>query len=257
MSRPPAGSIRDTAALAERYSETSVWQRERGLLLIDLADPSDPQRVLDLGCGTGELSGELARRVAPSGQVIATDPDPARLEHARESKPADLTNLTFVQAPGGDLGPVEDASVDLVYSNYAMHWMVDLPPVFREIRRVLRPGGRLVSELLGSPIQLFVDLLDMMPGGDGIMKENVFLEETEWRATIEPADLDILDLGWPRFMLEYKDLNSLFAWLEGTSHGFFDRNKLDPKERATLARKYPGAITLACTGLRLILRKPE
>jgi malonyl-CoA O-methyltransferase len=255
MPKLPAGSIRDTAALAARYSETSEWQRERGLLLIGLADPSGPQRVLDLGCGTGELSLALARRVAPSGQVIAADPDPARLERAREGIPPELTNLRFIQASGGDLAPVADGSIDLIYSNYAMHWMVNLPPVFREIRRVLRPGGRLVGEFLGAPVKLFVDLLLMMPGGDGVMAENVFLDEPKWREVVEAGGLDIDDLAWPRFTLDYKDLPSLFAWLEATSHGFFDNGKIGPEDRAALERNYPGAIALECIGLRLILRK--
>jgi ubiquinone/menaquinone biosynthesis C-methylase UbiE len=103
MTKLPAGSSRDTAELAKRYSETSQWQREQGLSLLEIAKPSASQTVLDLGCGTGELSAELARRVGRSGRGIAIDPDAARLEHARERLPTGLVNLTLEQASGEDL----------------------------------------------------------------------------------------------------------------------------------------------------------
>jgi len=255
MSKPPAGSIRDTAALAERYSETSAWQHERGLLLIEVANPADGQTILDLGCGTGELSAELARRVGPSGRVIGIDPAPARLEHARKNKPPELDNLTFEQASGDDLRPVGDGTVDLVYSNYALHWMLDPPAVFDEVRRVLRPGGRFVAEYLGELIEPLVEVLFMTADGRAMKSENIILDEAAWRAIVEPR-FNILDFGWPRFALDYKDLPSLFAWLEATSQGAFDRKNIGAEDRAALERKYPGAITLECKGLRMVLRKP-
>lgn len=257
MTDLPAGSRRDTAALAQRYSETSTWQHERGMLLISLAGLADGLQVLDLGCGTGDLSAELARRVAPSGRVLGVDPDPARLEHARKSVPANVTNLVFEQASAGDLHPVGDASVDLVYSNYALHWVLDPAAAFSEVHRVLRPGGRLVTEFLGAPIQPVMDLIRMMPGGDDMVAENIFLAETEWRRIIGSSGLEIDDFAWPLFGLDYESLESLFRWLEGTSHGAFDSAKLTPEDQAALARRYPGAISLPCTGLRMILRRPE
>ena len=255
MTKLPAGSSRDTTELAKRYSETSQWQRERGLLLLETANPSASQTVLDLGCGTGELSAELARRVGPSGQVIAIDPDAARLEHARESLPTGLVNLTFEQASGEDLHRVADGSIDLVFSNYALHWMLDLPAVFDEVQRVLRPGGRFVTEFLGEPIQLFVDLILKMPDGQDVMSENIFLGEDEWRNIIAARGFEILQLEWPRFTLTYTDLRSLFAWLEATSHGAFDAGKIAPEDRAALERKFPGALSCPCKGLRMALRR--
>jgi SAM-dependent methyltransferase len=257
MTDLPAGSRRDTAALAQRYSETSTWQHERGLLLMSLAGLADGLQVLDLGCGTGDLSLELARRVMPSGRVLGVDPDPARLEHARKSIPADLNNLVFDQASAGDLHPVGDASVDLVYSNYALHWVLDPAPAFSEVYRVLRPGGRFVTEFLGAPVQLFMDLIRMMPGGEKMVAENIFLDETEWRGIIGTSGLEIDDFTWPLFGLDYQNLESLFRWLEGTSHGAFDSAKLTPEDQAAFAQHYPGAISLPCTGLRMILRRPE
>ena len=255
MTQPPAGSIRDTAALAACYSETSHWQHERGLLLIETAAPSGAGTILDLGCGTGELTAALARRVGPRGRVIGVDPDPARLEFARRNAPPGLDNLGFVQASGEELGPIADGTIDLVYSNYALHWVLDPPAVFDELRRVLRPGGRVVTEFLGMFVALFTELLLLMPGGRAMLRENIILDEPAWRAVVTPR-FDVVELSWPRFGLAYKDLPSLFAWLEATSHGAFDRTRIAPKDHAALARRFPGDIACECTGLRMILRKP-
>ncbi len=256
MDQLPAGSVRDTAELAKRYSETSEWQRQRGLLLLEAAKPTDSQTVLDLGCGTGELSAELARRVGPSGRVIAIDPNPARLGHARTRRPPGLGNLVFEQASGEDLRPVANGTIDLVYSNYALHWMLDPPAVFGEIHRVLRPGGRFVAEFLGEPVELFVELILMMPGGEEVMEENVFLDEAEWREMISAHGFEVFALEWPQFLLTYASLGSLFAWLEATSHGAFDAEKIGPKDRAALERTFPGALSCPCKGLRMALRRP-
>lgn len=61
------------AKLATQYSKVSTWQYHRGRLLIELANPKNGEIVLELGCGTGQLTYEIANRVMPSGKVIAID----------------------------------------------------------------------------------------------------------------------------------------------------------------------------------------
>ena len=133
--------------------------------------------------------------------------------------------------------------------------MLDPPRVFDEVHRVLRPGGRFVTESLGEPVELFVELILMMPDGKEVMGENIFLDDGEWREIIAGRDFEILELAWPRFALDYADLGSLFAWLEATSHGDFDVKKVGPEDRAALERRFPGAISCPCQGLRLALRR--
>jgi SAM-dependent methyltransferase len=102
------------------------------------------ETVLDLGSGAGIDVFLSADRVGPTGRVIGVDMTPAMLERARRN--AEREGITNVEFREGRLEalPVADASVDAVTSNCVINLVPDKRVVFREIARVLRPGGRLV-----------------------------------------------------------------------------------------------------------------
>jgi len=102
------------------------------------------ETVLDLGSGPGLDALLAARKVGPTGRVIGVDMTPEMLEKARRN--AQRAGLTQVEFREGRLEslPVADASVDAVTSNCVINLVPDKAAVFREVARVLRPGGRLV-----------------------------------------------------------------------------------------------------------------
>jgi SAM-dependent methyltransferase len=102
------------------------------------------ETVLDLGSGAGIDAFLAARQVGPHGRVIGVDMTPAMLARAREG--AAKLGLPQVEFREGRLEalPLEDGSVDAVTSNCVINLVPDKPAVFREVARVLRPGGRLV-----------------------------------------------------------------------------------------------------------------
>lgn len=102
------------------------------------------ETVLDLGSGGGLDAFLAAEAVGPAGRVIGVDMTPAMLERARRN--AERSGVTNVEFREGRLErlPVEDASVDAVTSNCVINLVPDKGAVFREIARVLKPGGRMV-----------------------------------------------------------------------------------------------------------------
>ena len=110
--------------------------------LVTLSGARPGQRVLDVGCGTGYFSRRAAPAVTPGGQVVGIDPSLPVIEYAARRAPA---NCTFRTASAQEL-PFGDASFDVIISSLAFHHLPDGDRLvaLREMRRVLRPGGRLL-----------------------------------------------------------------------------------------------------------------
>jgi SAM-dependent methyltransferase len=99
--------------------------------------------VVDLGCGAGIDVFLAARKVGINGRSIGIDMTPEMLVRARENAAKqNLTNIEFIEAPIDSM-PLPDASVDCVISNCVINLVPDKSAAFREIIRILKPGGRL------------------------------------------------------------------------------------------------------------------
>ena len=110
---------------------------------IAVAELHEGERVLDLGSGGGIDVLLSAKRVGPTGRAIGLDMTDEMLALAqRNAAEAGATNVEFVRGHIEEI-PLPAASVDVVISNCVINLAADKPAVFREIARVLRPGGRM------------------------------------------------------------------------------------------------------------------
>jgi SAM-dependent methyltransferase len=107
----------------------------RDVALAAVAEAS-PERVLEVGCGRGELAARMRDEL--SVEVFALDQSPRMVQ---------LTRARGIKAVEGDVQdlPLPSASVDCVVAAWMLYHVPDLPRALREIVRVLRPGGRLVA----------------------------------------------------------------------------------------------------------------
>ncbi len=115
-----------------------VWKY--GAALLPLLDSQPGERILDLGCGTGQLTAEIA---ASGAETLGIDSSPEMIGQARQNYP----KLKFQLADARSFEVSQH--FDAVFSNAALHWIPDARPVVRAIYRALRPGGRMVAEFGG------------------------------------------------------------------------------------------------------------
>ncbi|HEX6310556.1 MAG TPA: methyltransferase domain-containing protein [Acidimicrobiia bacterium] len=139
----------------------SAWDRHRdhvfaGFLpasewIVDRIEPRPGATILELAAGPGETGFLAADRIGPEGRLISTDLAPAMVEAARRG--AEARGLSCVECHVMDAQDLElpDDSVDGVISRLGLMLTPQPARAFREIRRVLRPGGRLAYAVMGAP----------------------------------------------------------------------------------------------------------
>ena len=143
----------------QAWALTLGRERKFRRLTLDLAELHSGDAVLDVGCGTGTLLIEAAKRVGPSGSVHGLDRSPEMLAHARCKAAKQSVTAIFAEGSADHL-PFPDASFVVVLCTLMLH---HLPAPMQaaaivEMRRVLRPGGRIVIVDLQQPRKISAGL---------------------------------------------------------------------------------------------------
>ena len=165
------------------HADTAVLER-----LVELAQPTATEHVLDVATGTAHTALAFAPHVA---HVIATDITPEMMAQGEMLRAeAGLENLEFRMADAHDL-PFEDAAFDIVTCRRAAHHFVDVAKAMREMTRVLKPGGRLVIDDRSVPEDNFADAtlnrLDWLHDHSHVRQ----YRSSEWRSMMQEAGCKI------------------------------------------------------------------
>ncbi|MGH3467615.1 MAG: methyltransferase domain-containing protein [Thermocrispum sp.] len=188
--RPLAERLGYDAAMLDRIPQAALDSFAGVGHFFDLAVLTPGERVFDLGSGSGTDSFIAGTLVGPSGMVVGVDFTPEQLAKARGL--ASETGVDdHVQFRNGRIEslPAPDGAVDCVISNGVINLCPDKASVFREVARVLRPGGRLAiadivtERQLATSIVCNVDLWASCIGGAA--------QESDYRQAIEDAGLRI------------------------------------------------------------------
>ena len=134
-------SRRHAAALAKVSGLVERQLSPLGLRTIDTLQPEAGDVVLDVGCGAGQTLPQLAQRVGLSGRVIGVDIADALLTIARD-RCRDTSAVDLLKDDAQTM-QLRDASLDGVFSRFGVMGFSDPPQAFKNLRRMLRPGGRL------------------------------------------------------------------------------------------------------------------
>ena len=140
MIQNPKNKASEATELEKSYKlEDIVKQRHQTLERLAL---QPGEKVFDIGCGVGFLAHELALKVGESGKVVGIDQNPEMIRHA-QLRCEGLPQIEFNEGDASQL-PAEDQAFDAVSCTQVLLYVKDVSKVLTEMRRILKPGGRLV-----------------------------------------------------------------------------------------------------------------
>lgn len=258
----------DQAGSAEVYVESirqlqgqmEVFQKRTS----DLLQATDGHRILDAGCGSGVNLIRLAKLVAPNGEVVGVDVSSQLLKEAqkniaRESLPikvqsGDVRNLDF-----------EEGSFDRVYAERLLQHLDQPSLVLRELRRVLRPGGRVVV-LDADYDSLLIDCNDVevatvvarrradaAPNGRiGRQLRRMLLENGFGQVSAEG-----MMLCWTDYQLAMKSLDLLEIADQAVTDGELSAHRVENWKADLLKRRDKGSFFLSSAGFIVSGQKPN
>jgi SAM-dependent methyltransferase len=146
---------RTVAAWRKWHAQIATFTQGATEAILEAARLRPGLRVLDLASGVGDPALSIAREVAPSGRVTATDLGPGMMSLAEElARKKGLTNIEFREANAESL-PFADKSYDVLTCRFGVMFFPDLPKALRECFRVLKPGGRAAFVAWGKKEQPF------------------------------------------------------------------------------------------------------
>ena len=240
---------------AETYDKAAVVQQEIGRRNIERLEIINikPRRVLDVGSGTGNCSFALKRRY-PKAKIIALDIayNMTKKLRSRMSFWQRIYNHIDCISADAESLPLANSSVDIIFSNLALQWCMDLDHTFREFHRVLAPKGLLMFSTLGpdtlkelrqswakvdsmSHVNTFIDMHDI---GDALLRAQF----------CDPVmDMEMITATYPHVYAIMRELKNLGAHnvTEGRKRGLTGKNRMRDMVSAYEDHRKDGVLPLS------------
>jgi len=199
------------SAASLTYDNVAGLQRKVGSRLLErIGKLEQNSTMLDLGCGTGFLCEELIKHDQLNAYVLALDLAYSMLKQAMTKLNANKS-ISYICADAENL-PLQTQSVDLVISNLALQWCADLPGLFAEIRRVLKPGGQFCFTTFG--MNTLYELKRAWQTVDDYQHVNNFYSQDSVAECINRTGFECIEITANTDVVWYKSVWDLMAELK-------------------------------------------
>ncbi|GEN34915.1 class I SAM-dependent methyltransferase [Aneurinibacillus danicus] len=217
---------------ADLYDDKISFVSEYGKEVVRLLNPQEGEHILDIGCGTGDLT----REIADAGALpLGIDLSSSMIEKARQKYP----DLSFIVADASTFHT--DQVFDAAFSNAALHWMKQPEDVIASVWHLLKPGGRFVAEFGGKGnVQIIIDSITEVLSEYGISAAErnpwYFPSIGEYSMLLEQQGFHVrYAVHFARPTPLHDGERGLTHWLESFSDDFF--HDFNPAQKETIFQK--------------------
>jgi len=201
------------------YQDSSSLQFQLGLMAIDKLDPRDPERILDIGCGNGLLTIELAKKI-PMGHVTGIETSAEMFVKAvHNSASLGIPNIRFLNMNALDI--IFENEFDAVFSNSAIHWIHDLERMYKRIFNSIKADGRVMIQTGLKEINKLVETIIVMLQADryrpyltGMALPWRFLSRDENIEILKNSGFMDIEIEMIQDVHRFKTINELSGYLE-------------------------------------------
>jgi len=169
------------------YDDLPVWSAVAGQMLLRYVPLSPRANVLDVACGAGFPTLELAQRLGPAASVTGIDPWAAALARARRKATIwGVHNVTFIEGDASAI-PLPASCFDLIVSNLGLNNFADAAAVLAECRRVARPGAHiaLATNLQGTMAEFYAIFRTVLDASAAASLDSYVVHRTTIPGTLE------------------------------------------------------------------------
>ncbi|HAK89990.1 MAG: hypothetical protein A2X55_05065 [Nitrospirae bacterium GWB2_47_37] len=206
---------------AGMYDSAHSPQTDAGRELIAMTNVREDNSILDIGCGTGKLTMELAR-LATKGMVVGIDPSVEMLEKARESA-LSAGNIALINIPAQRIDFREE--FDLVYSNSALQWIKEQEDAAVLLYRALKKGGRIAVQLpakdfcweLMENIHSAISFLGLEAKYKKMASPWRFPLKEEFAGFLKDAGFTEVNAFYKDYTLMFESINDVLEWGESAA----------------------------------------
>ena len=210
---------------AEGYKQASLSvQKKDGEMFIQTdVCPQAGDAILDLGCGTGELSAYLAELVGPEGNVVGVDPDKERIQLARKTH-SEIKNLSFLEGSASNFPGMGSETYDIIFGNGVLHWIREKEQIFKNMFGSLSEGSKIAFHYIDHIPPFELNAYKQLNPENAEQISQIY--QCESRAQIEQytlsAGFEIIKSYDCTTELSFENEASVLEWHWATTHGSFD-----------------------------------
>ncbi|XP_046847016.1 ubiquinone/menaquinone biosynthesis C-methyltransferase UbiE-like [Xenia sp. Carnegie-2017] len=249
--------------IAETYSKVNDFQVWLGKMLVDTLGIALGDKVLDVGCGTGEITAYIADTVKEDGLCVGFDPDKYRIEVAIEKHLPGRPNITFYHGDSSSEFPrANEEFYDYVFCSSVFHWMSESEKIvfLKTANLSLRPGGKLVI-LSSDKILEIVKFTQQLVADVDTKSDRPPMKLFKKQDAEEMLRINGFVIQSSRYFpcaYQFKSLDFYLTWYRATYYK--EKPNLSPEKIEKFAKQFQnkdGTISFDGLGYDIIATKPD